>query len=88
MNAKIIKDQKIDFSKNLILDKVNFSYPNSKKNKWDIPKDGWHVDGDDDGRLDPYKSVTVYIPINVCLFSINCNSSFDNASNMSKYTIP
>ena len=26
-----ITDQKIDFSKNLILDKVNFSYPNSKK---------------------------------------------------------
>ena len=26
-----IVDQKIDFSKNLILDKVNFSYQNSKK---------------------------------------------------------
>jgi ABC-type bacteriocin/lantibiotic exporter with double-glycine peptidase domain len=26
-----IENQKIDFSKNLILDKVNFSYPNSKK---------------------------------------------------------
>ena len=38
---------------------IHLRYPNTKKNKWEIPKYGWHVDGEDNGKLDPYKSVTV-----------------------------
>ena len=38
---------------------IHLRYPYSRKKRWQVPNNGWHIDGDIDGKIDPNKSVTI-----------------------------